>query len=171
MDAFLLLICFRVFDSKAFFGILSWIKGTVCAKHRNGERNSLSQSLTALPAPSGREPLAVHAKFPVLPRALPLGELARQRLRGRARYKQFHLRKKRLPEQTFLCGASFLKFPALLAGEEPQGSGGAEHLARPQHSGGELRMRGAAGIVLGLQCKAAVLLHGHAALAGGGAVL
>ena len=36
MDAFLLLICFRVFDSKAFFGILSWIKGTVCAKHRNG---------------------------------------------------------------------------------------------------------------------------------------
>ena len=93
--------------AKAFFGILSWIKGTVCAKHRNGERNSLSQSLTALPAPSGREPLAVHAKFPVLPRALPLGELARQRLRGRARYKQFHLRKKRLPEQTFLCGASF----------------------------------------------------------------
>ena len=50
-----------------------------------------------------------------------------------------------------------LKFSALLAGEEPQGSGGAEHLASPQHRGGELRVRGAAGEVLGLQGKAAVL--------------
>ena len=46
MDAFLLLLCFRVFDSKAFFGILSWIKGTVCAKHRNGAASSPSQALT-----------------------------------------------------------------------------------------------------------------------------
>ena len=46
MDAFLLLICFRVFDSKAFFGILSWIKGTVCAKHRNGERKPSQSRLT-----------------------------------------------------------------------------------------------------------------------------
>ena len=66
---------------------------------------------------------------------------------------------------------SFLKLSALLAGEEPQGGGGAEHLASPQHRGGELRVRGAAGIVLGLQGKAAVLLHGLAALARGGAFL
>ena len=31
----------------------------------------------AMPAPPKWEPLAVHAKFPVLPRALPLGELAK----------------------------------------------------------------------------------------------
>ena len=37
---------------KTFFVILSWIKGTVCAKHRNRDQNALSQSLTALPAPS-----------------------------------------------------------------------------------------------------------------------
>ena len=36
---------------------------------------------------------------------------------------------KRLPKQTFLHGVSFLKLSALLAGEEPQGGGGAEHLA------------------------------------------
>ena len=66
-------------------------------------------------------------------------------------------RKKRLPKQTFLRDGSFLKFSALLSGKEPQGGGGAEHLARPQHRGGELRVRGAAGIVLGLQGKAAVL--------------
>ena len=64
---------------------------------------------------------------------------------------------------------SFLKLSALLAGEEPQGGGGAEHLACPQHRGGELRVRGAARIVLGLQGKAAVLPHGLAALARGGA--
>ena len=64
-----------------------------------------------------------------------------------------------------------LKLSALFAGEEPQGGGGAEHLACPQHRGGELRVGRAAGVMLGLQCKAAVLLHGHAALAGGGAVL
>ena len=64
-----------------------------------------------------------------------------------------------------------LKFSALLAGEEPQGGGGAEHLASPQHRGGELRVRGAARIVLGLQGKAAVLAQGLAALARGGAVL
>ena len=64
-----------------------------------------------------------------------------------------------------------LKFSALLAGEEPQGGGGAEHLACAQHRGGELRVRGAARIVLGLQGKAAVLAQGLAALARGGAVL
>ena len=32
----------------------------------------------------------------------------------------------------------FLKLSALFAGEEPQGGGGAEHLASPQHRGGEL---------------------------------
>ena len=47
-----------------------------------------------------------------------------------------------------------LQLPALLAGEEPQGGGGAEHLACAQHRGGELRVRGAARIVLGLQGKA-----------------
>jgi hypothetical protein len=112
LDAFLLLICFRVFDSKAFFGILSWIKGTVCAKHRNGAGNSLSQSLTALPAPSGREPLAHpkglhfsrklyrYAKGPILEGA----GIERSEMTGGV----FLLpRKKRLPEQTFLCGASF----------------------------------------------------------------
>ena len=64
-----------------------------------------------------------------------------------------------------------LKLSALLAGEEPQGGGGAEHLACPQHRRGELRVRGAAGIVLGLQGKAAVLPQRLAALARGGAFL
>ena len=44
-----MLICFRVFDSKAFFGILSWIKGTVCAKHRNGDGRTLSVTAYAVP--------------------------------------------------------------------------------------------------------------------------
>ena len=74
-------------------------------------------------------------------------------------------RKKRLPRQTFLRNVSFLKLSALFAGEEPQGGGGAEHLACPQHRRGELRVRGAAGIVLGLQGKAAVLPQRLAALA------
>ena len=52
-----------------------------------------------------------------------------------------------------------LQFPALLAGEEAQGGSGAEHLAGPQHRGGELRVRGAAGVVLRFQRKAAVFLQ------------
>ena len=51
MDAFLLRLCFRVFDSKAFFGILSWIKGTVCAKHRNGDGEPSQSRLTPCQIP------------------------------------------------------------------------------------------------------------------------
>ena len=81
-------------------------------------------------------------------------------------------RKKRLPEQTFFCVVYHsLKLSALLTGKEPQGSGGAEHLACAQHRGGELRVRGAAGIMLGLQGKAAIFPQRLAALARGGAVL
>ena len=54
---------------------------------------------------------------------------------------------------------------ALLAGEEPQGIGHPEHLARPQDGAGELGVGGRAGEVLGLEAKAAVLLHGAQALA------
>src|SRR5699024_2160217 len=53
---------------------------------------------------------------------------------------------------------AFLQSSALFPGEKTQGGGSSEHLARPQNRGGELRVRGAAGVVLGLQGKTAVLL-------------
>jgi hypothetical protein len=68
LDAFLLLICFRVFDSKTFFGILSWIKGTVCAKHRNGV-SILALSGADAPALPKGEPLAKPGTLRGLPKA------------------------------------------------------------------------------------------------------
>ena len=63
-----MLICFRVFDSKAFFGILSWIKGTVCAKHRNGV-SILALSGADAPALPKGEPLAKPGTLRGLPKA------------------------------------------------------------------------------------------------------
>ena len=63
-----MLLCFRVFDSKAFFGILSWIKGTVCAKHRNGV-SILALSGADAPALPKGEPLAKPGTLRGLPKA------------------------------------------------------------------------------------------------------
>lgn len=61
-----------------------------------------------------------------------------------------------------------LQTAALTAGEEAERSVGAEDFACPQHRRRELRVRGAAGEVLGLKGKAAVLFQRDAALAGEG---
>ena len=99
-----------IFSGKIIFNSQFW---KICGFSRiafSREGDSLSQSLTALPAPSGREPLARpqtlrfsrklyrHAKGPILEgavavgdwgsfsrhsaKASPSGELARERLRG-----------------------------------------------------------------------------------------
>ena len=55
---FCCIFVFATFDFKAFFAHCPWRDSPLCAKHRNRDGNSLNQSLTALTAPSGREPLA-----------------------------------------------------------------------------------------------------------------
>ena len=77
---------------------------------------------------------------------------------------------KAVPGKELPCAAAdiCLETAALTAGEEAEGGVGAEDFARPQHRGGELRVGGAAGEVLGLEGEAAVLFQRDAALAGGG---
>lgn len=74
-------------------------------------------------------------------------------------------------ELPFAAADICLQTAALTAGEEAERSVGSEDFACPQHRRRELRVRGAAGEVLGLKGKAAVLFQRDAALAGGGAVL
>ena len=54
---------------KTFFVILSWIKGTVCAKHRNGDGRTLSVTAYAVPALPKGEPLAKPGTLRGLPKA------------------------------------------------------------------------------------------------------
>ena len=71
-------------------------------------------------------------------------------------------------ELPFAAADICLQTAALTAGEEAERSVGPEDFACPQHRRRELRVRGAAGEVLGLKGKAAVLSSGTPPLPGEG---
>ena len=64
-----------------------------------------------------------------------------------------------LRELPFAAADICLQTAALTAGEEAERSVGSEDFACPQHRRRELRVRGAAGKVLGLKGKAAILFQ------------